>query len=37
MFKHKRTKYRKKMKWRNRGMAHKGKSLDFGAYGLKAT
>ena len=37
MFQPKRTKYRKQMKGRNRGLAQKGNSLDFGAFGLKAT
>ena len=36
MFQPKRTKYRKQMKGRNRGLAQKGNSLDFGAFGLKA-
>jgi large subunit ribosomal protein L16 len=33
----KRTKYRKQMKGRNRGKAHRGNSLAFGTFGLKAT
>ncbi|WP_457560753.1 50S ribosomal protein L16 [Caminibacter sp.] len=32
----KRTKYRKQQKGRNRGKAHRGNSLAFGTYGLKA-
>jgi large subunit ribosomal protein L16 len=31
------TKYRKQQKGRNRGMAKRGTSVDFGSYGLKAT
>lgn len=31
------TKYRKQRKGRNRGMAKRGTSVDFGSYGLKAT
>ena len=37
MFQPKRTKYRKQMKGRNKGLAQKANSLDFGAFGLKAT
>ena len=37
MFQPKRTKYRKQMKGRNTGLSHKSNSLDFGAFGLKAT
>jgi len=33
----KRTKYRKQQKGRNRGKSHRGNSLAFGTYGLKAT
>jgi large subunit ribosomal protein L16 len=33
----KRTKFRKLQKGRNRGLAHRGSSVDFGEYGLKAT
>jgi large subunit ribosomal protein L16 len=33
----KRTKYRKQMKGRNRGMATTGNKVSFGEYGLKAT
>jgi len=32
----KRTKYRKQMKGRNRGKSHRGNSLAFGTFGLKA-
>lgn len=32
----KRTKFRKQMKGRNRGLAHKGSSVSFGEYGLQA-
>ena len=37
MMQPKRTKYRKQMKSRNRGMAHRGSSVSFGEFGLKAT
>ena len=37
MFQPKRTKYRKQMKGRNRGLAQRSNSLDFGTFGLKAT
>lgn len=37
MLQPKRTKYRKQQKGRNRGLAHKGSSISFGEYGLKAT
>jgi len=37
MFQPKRTKYRKQMKGKNRGLASKGNSVSFGEYGLKAT
>lgn len=37
MFQPKRTKYRKQMKGRNRGLALRGSSVSFGEYGLKAT
>ena len=37
MFQPKRTKYRKQMKGRNTGLSHKSNTLDFGAFGLKAT
>lgn len=37
MLQPKRTKYRKQMKGRNRGLAHRGSSVSFGEYGLKAT
>ncbi len=33
----KRTKYRKQMKGRNRGLATRGSKVSFGEYGLKAT
>jgi large subunit ribosomal protein L16 len=33
----KRTKYRKQMKGRNRGLAQNGNKVSFGEYGLKAT
>jgi len=33
----KRTKFRKMMKGRNRGLAHRGSKVSFGEYGLKAT
>ncbi|MCL4171268.1 UNVERIFIED_CONTAM: hypothetical protein GTU68_013239, partial [Idotea baltica] len=31
-----RTKYRKQQKGRNKGLAHKGSSVDFGSFGLKS-
>jgi large subunit ribosomal protein L16 len=31
------TKYRKRQKGRNRGMAHRGSKVSFGEYGIKAT
>jgi large subunit ribosomal protein L16 len=37
MLQPKRTKFRKMMKGRNRGLAHRGSSISFGEYGLKAT
>ena len=37
MLQPKRTKYRKQQKGRNRGLAHKGSTIAFGAFGLKAT
>ena len=37
MLQPKRTKYRKQMKDRNRGLAQRGSSVAFGEYGLKAT
>jgi len=37
MLQPKRTKYRKQMKGKNRGLASKGNSVSFGEYGLKAT
>jgi len=36
MLQPKRTKYRKQMKGRNRGLAHRGSDVSFGEYGLKA-
>lgn len=36
MLQPKRTKFRKVMKGRNRGLAHRGSNVDFGEYGLKA-
>ncbi|MCG8371116.1 MAG: 50S ribosomal protein L16 [Proteobacteria bacterium] len=37
MLQPKRTKFRKQMKGRNRGLAHRGSTVAFGQYGLKAT
>jgi large subunit ribosomal protein L16 len=37
MLQPKRTKYRKMMKGRNRGLASRGNKVSFGEYGLKAT
>ena len=37
MLQPKRTKFRKTMKGRNRGLAHRGSRVSFGEYGLKAT
>lgn len=37
MLQPKRTKFRKVMKGRNRGLAHRGSSVSFGEFGLKAT
>ena len=37
MLQPKRTKYRKQMKGRNRGLAQRGSSVSFGEYGLKST
>ncbi|WP_259054807.1 50S ribosomal protein L16 [Methylohalomonas lacus] len=37
MLQPKRTKFRKQMKGRNRGLAHTGNKVSFGEYGLKAT
>ena len=37
MLQPKRTKFRKQMKGRNRGLAHRGSTVSFGQYGLKAT
>ena len=36
MLQPKRTKYRKQQKGRNRGLAQRGNSVDFGSFGLKA-
>lgn len=36
MLQPKRTKFRKMMKGRNRGLAHRGSNVDFGEFGLKA-
>lgn len=36
MLQPKRTKYRKQQKGRNRGMAHRGSTVAFGTFGLKA-
>ena len=36
MLQPKRTKYRKQMKGRNRGLAHRGSSVAFGDFGLKS-
>ena len=36
MLQPKRTKFRKQMKGRNRGLAHRGSTVSFGQYGLKA-
>ena len=37
MLQPKRTKFRKVMKGRNRGLAHRGSKVSFGEFGLKAT
>jgi large subunit ribosomal protein L16 len=37
MLQPKRTKFRKMMKGRNRGLAHRGSTVSFGDYALKAT
>ena len=37
MLQPKRTKFRKQMKSRNRGLAQRGSTVSFGQYGLKAT
>ncbi len=37
MLQPKRTKFRKTQKGRNRGLAHRGSSVSFGEFGLKAT
>ena len=36
MLQPKRTKFRKQMKLRNRGLAHTGSTVSFGTYGLKS-
>lgn len=36
MMQPKRTKYRKQMKGRNRGLAHRGSDVNFGEFGMKA-
>lgn len=36
MLQPKRTKYRKQMKGRNRGLAHRGSTVSFGEFGMKA-
>jgi len=36
MFQPKRTKYRKQQKGRNKGIAYRGSTLNFGTFGLKA-
>jgi large subunit ribosomal protein L16 len=36
MLQPKRTKYRKQQKLRNKGIAHRGSSIDFGSFGLKS-
>lgn len=36
MLQPKRTKYRKQQKGRNRGLAHRGSTVDFGSFGLKS-
>ena len=37
MLQPKRTKFRKQQKGRNRGLAHRGNTVSFGEFGLKAT
>ncbi|PCK08556.1 MAG: 50S ribosomal protein L16 [Alteromonadaceae bacterium] len=37
MLQPKRTKFRKQMKGRNRGLAHRGSKVSFGEFGLKST
>ena len=37
MLQPKRTKFRKQMKGRNRGLAHRGSKVSFGEFGLKAS
>src|SRR5690606_21950054 len=36
MLQYRRTKFRKQIKGRNRGRAHRGSTVSFGEYGLKA-
>ncbi|MCZ6716409.1 MAG: 50S ribosomal protein L16, partial [Gammaproteobacteria bacterium] len=36
MLQPKRTKFRKQMKGKNRGLAHRGSTVAFGVFGLKA-
>ena len=36
MLQPKRTKFRKQMKGRNRGLAHRGSAISFGEFGLKS-
>jgi len=36
MLQPKRTKYRKQQKGRNKGLAHRGSTINFGSFGLKA-
>jgi len=36
MLQPKRTKYRKQQKGRNRGLAYKGSTIDFGSFGMKS-
>ena len=36
MLQPKRTKYRKQQKGRNKGLAYRGSTVDFGSFGLKA-
>jgi len=37
MLQPKRTKYRKQQKGKNRGLAHRGSTIDFGSFALKST
>jgi large subunit ribosomal protein L16 len=36
MLQPKRTKYRKQQKGKNRGLAHRGSTIDFGSFGMKS-